>query len=115
MKLLINYSWKGNVRELENTIERVVVLHDSRIVFPKHLPDKIVDHVPEYPEADKVEIYVKHLAPEEEKIVPFKEFEKRIIEKALRACDGNVIKAARELRLGQATVYRKIKTYGISV
>ena len=115
MKLLINYSWKGNIRELENTIEAVVVLHDSRIVFPKHLPEKIVSHVSEYPEADKVEIYVKHLVPEEEEIVPFKEFEKRIIEKALRVCDGNVIKAAKELRLGQATVYRKIKTYGISV
>ena len=115
MKLLINYSWKGNVRELENVIESIVVLHDSRIVYPKHLPKKLVDHVPEYPEADKVEIHVKHLVPEEDKIIPLREVEKRTIEKALMACDGNVIKAARKLRLGQATVYRKIKTYGISV
>jgi DNA-binding NtrC family response regulator len=115
MKLIINYSWRGNVRELENVIESVVVLHDSRVVFPNHLPEKIVNHIPEYPNADKVEIQVKHLSlDEEDEILPFSEFEKRVIEQALRACDGCVVKAAKKLRLGQATVYRKIKTYGIA-
>lgn len=115
MKLLINYSWRGNVRELENTIESIVVLHDARVVMPNHLPEKIINHIPEYPEADKVEIQIKHLSFDKEEVVPFSEFEKRLIEQALKACDGCVVKAAKKLQIGQATVYRKIKTYGITV
>lgn len=115
MKLLINYSWRGNVRELENTIERIVVLHDARVVMPNHLPEKIINHIPEYPEADKVEIQIKHLSFDKEEVLPFSELEKRIIEQALKACNGCVVKAAKKLQIGQATVYRKIKTYGITV
>ncbi len=115
MKMLINYNWKGNIRELENVVEGLVVLHDGRVVFPKHLPANVVEHVPDYPEAEKVEIYVKHLFPGEDKVIPFKEVEKRVIENAIRACDGNIVKAAKKLRIGQATVYRKIKNYGISI
>jgi DNA-binding NtrC family response regulator len=46
-------------------------------------------------------------------ILPFTEVEKREIARALRICDWNVAAAAQRLQLGQATVYRKIKKYGI--
>jgi len=46
-------------------------------------------------------------------IVPLDEMERIAIEHALRKCSGNVVEAAGKLGLGQATMYRKIKRYGI--
>jgi two-component system response regulator HydG len=43
-----------------------------------------------------------------------KEVERRAIEKALALCGGNVSRAARQLAIGQATLYRKIKQYGMT-
>ena len=113
MQALLNYPWAGNVRELENVIERIVVLNNGTTVNLNHLPDKIVQYKP--PPEEELRISVQHIPEEEDKIFPFSEVEKRTIEKALRICDGNVIVAAKKLGLGQATIYRKIKLYDIKI
>ena len=46
-------------------------------------------------------------------ILPLRELEKKAIERALDICGGNVANASRHLELGQATLYRKIKKYGL--
>ncbi len=51
--------------------------------------------------------------PELQQIVPLKLVEKYAIESALTRCLGNVAEAARKLKVSQATLYRKIKQYGL--
>lgn len=110
MEALINYDWPGNVRELENTIERLVVLHDVSQVRLKHLPSPIqkVDRSIGYTEdTDTIS--------EEKGIVPLEDLERQAIEAALLKFHGNVAVAAKKLKIGQATLYRKVKKFGIAV
>jgi DNA-binding NtrC family response regulator len=104
---LINYDWPGNVRELENTIERLVVLHDTTEVKPRQLPPQIqkVDRSIGY--AGKPE------GMEEVGIEPLEELERKAIEAALLKYHGNIAVAAKRLKIGQATLYRKVKKFGI--
>jgi DNA-binding NtrC family response regulator len=102
------YAWPGNVRELENTLERIVVLHNAAQVSAKMLPANVLQGAAAAREGDPSEA-----SPGPDVIVPFTEVEKREIARALRICGWNVAKAAERLELGQATLYRKIKKYGI--
>jgi len=102
------YAWPGNVRELENAIERIVVLHNAAQVATAMLPDNVRLGAAAGREGDPSEA-----APAHDVILPFTEVEKREIARALRICGWNVAKAAERLELGQATLYRKVKKYGI--
>jgi len=109
MELLMNYNWPGNVRELENTIERVVVLSNDSQVKVKHLPSNLQnsdggDWGHEKPVLS---------AGAAKEVMSLEQVEKRAIELALKKCDGNVLEAARRLQVGQATLYRKIRKFGI--
>ncbi|MBI4412622.1 MAG: sigma-54-dependent Fis family transcriptional regulator [Deltaproteobacteria bacterium] len=106
MEALINYDWPGNVRELENTIERVVVLHNASQVKLKFLPKNIqkVNRTIAYSEQ-------AGSAFEEGRVVPLEDLERQAIQIALMQYRGNVALAAKKLRIGQATLYRKVKKY----
>ncbi|MCP5463924.1 MAG: sigma-54-dependent Fis family transcriptional regulator [Deltaproteobacteria bacterium] len=108
MEALINYDWPGNVRELENTIERLVVLHDSSEVKLKHLP----------PNIQKVDCSIGYsnetVAPRaDNNVIPLEDLERRAIEAALIKFQGNITVAAKKLKIGQATLYRKVKKFGL--
>ena len=105
---LSRYGWPGNVRELENTIERIVVLHNAAQVTTKMLPPNVLQGAAAAREGDPSEA-----PPAPDVILPFTEVERREIARALRICGWNVAKASERLELGQATLYRKIKKYGI--
>jgi DNA-binding NtrC family response regulator len=118
MRVLQTHDWPGNVRQLENTVERLVIFARGRIVEADHIPAD--DHlVSAYAErrrmlagrsADRVN------GEEFDPIVcltPIERHERAAIVDALRRVDGHVVDAARLLGLGQATVYRKIKEYAI--
>ena len=106
MEALINYDWQGNVRELENSIERVVVLHNASQVKLKFLPKHIqkVNRTIAYSEQ-------AGYASDEARVVPLEELERQAIQIALMQYRGNVALAAKKLRIGQATLYRKVKKY----
>jgi two-component system repressor protein LuxO len=105
---LSKYAWPGNVRELENVIERIVVLNNASQVTGRMLPQNVLQGASAAREGDPSE-----QAPGPDVILPFEEVEKREIARALRICGWNVARAAERLELGQATLYRKIKKYGI--
>jgi two-component system response regulator HydG len=107
MDALVNYDWPGNVRELENNIERVVVLHDDARVKPSHLPRFILGA------ERKGEPEIIGWDQGYQKILPLHLVEQYAIESAIKRCMGDVLAAARKLGIGQATLYRKIKKYGI--
>ena len=108
---LLNYDWPGNVRELENVIERVVVLHNDTRVKLAHLPTNVRQSRGRGGIQALGEPSMSSL--DTQKVIPLELVEKYAIESALKRCMGNVGEAARKLKIGQATLYRKIKQYGL--
>ena len=105
LESLSRHAWPGNIRELENVIERIVVLYDGPTVTARMLPPEVLDAAPR---AD-LDRHDRGL----DEILPFVEIERREIVRALRICEGNVSHAAERLGIGQATLYRKIKKFGL--
>ncbi len=111
MEALMNHNWPGNIRELENTIERVVVLNNDSRVKWQHLPEAL-----QKKSATENAMLPPFYSPNgDEKVLPLTLVERYAIEAALRHCGGQVAEAARKLQIGQATLYRKIKQYGLRV
>ena len=106
---LLQYEWPGNVRELENAIERVVVLNNDSQVKVKHLPP----NVQEASNIKKERTVATTFTGSGQKVIPLELVEKYAIEAALDKCSGNVGEAAKQLQIGQATLYRKLKQYGL--
>lgn len=99
MDAIEKYNWPGNVRELQNVIERAFYLTEGSIITEECLPDNM-----------RISADPKRLG---ENVVPMEVIEEASIRNALTASDGNILKAAYMLNLSRATMYRKIKRYGI--
>jgi len=97
MNLLTDYEWTGNVRELENTIESVLVINSPGVIDVQHLSQEIRD-VKERPEMIPFKIGT-----------PLEEVEKEMLVQTLRATKGNKRKAARLLGINVRTIHRKIE------
>jgi DNA-binding NtrC family response regulator len=94
---LVRYSWPGNVRELQNAVERAVVLSLTSRIDVEDLPEEIGLAVPaSYFPGD---------------VRPLEEVERDYILAVVRANDGNRAHAAEQLKIGTATLYRKLKQY----
>lgn len=97
LKLLEQNSWKGNIRELRNVIERSVILTDDETLGIETLPLEI-----QYPNTDSPE-FITTLA--------LSDIERLHIKKILDYTKGNKAETARILKIGIATLYRKIEEY----
>ncbi|MCL6560032.1 MAG: sigma 54-interacting transcriptional regulator, partial [Firmicutes bacterium] len=101
--ILAKYHWPGNVREVENIVERMLVTTESGDILPVHLPDYIINAS----ESPNNRVYVLDLCPLNEAI---EQLEKQLIQKAYeRYC--NTYLMADALRINQSTVVRKMKRY----
>ena len=106
LEVLINYKWFGNVRELENTIERAIVLADGESIELQNLPLGIQNF------EERVE--VTPLSEEEYSIKKAsKALETALIRRALKKTKGNHTHAARLLEISHRALLYKIKEYGI--
>jgi len=92
---LKNHSWRGNIRELRNIIERVVILADNTVLKASLLP---YEFQTEISEGDIMNMQV---------------MEKQHIRKVLNYTHGNKTETARLLGIGLSTLYRKMEEYGI--
>jgi len=97
---LLRYEWPGNVRELENAMERAVALARGSRVEVEDLPEEIRHAFP-MPVATKGTVR------------PLDEVEKDYILAALEVNGGNQTHTAAQLHIGAATLYRKLKSYGL--
>jgi len=100
VEILVNYDWPGNVREMENTIERAVVLTENDIIESNNL------------------LYQGLTAkavtkPDSKKYGDLAKVEKEHIIKALEKFNGNRTKASQYLGIDRKTLLRKMKGYGI--
>jgi len=102
MEVLMRYSWTGNVRELENAIERAVIICQGDTILPEYLPMKVVkgeeqepSNVPNYDEAKEL-------------------FEKKYLRNLLKISNGNVSKAAKTAGMTRQNIYIKLNKYRIN-
>jgi len=101
MDILMGYEFPGNVRELENIMERAVVLCNGELIEPGHLPDDMVN-------------FQSLLArPQTRSVVPLKENERDYIAWVIDQFDGNKTHAADALEVDRATLWRKLKRLGL--
>jgi len=106
LELLMNYKWPGNVREVENTIERAVVLTDGEKIELDNLPFEIQNYQNEVP--------MVSMAEEEYSVKKAsKMLEMGLIRKALRKTKGNHTQAAKLLEISHRALLYKLKEYGI--
>lgn len=103
---LMQYSWPGNIRELENVIEYAVAMADSKMISTKLLPFTFSQEnsMQNKEQADLLQ----------QEILPIAEMEKRHILLALEKVNWNQRKACGLLKISKATLYRRLRSYGIS-
>ena len=107
METLMSYKWYGNVRELENTIERAIVLSEKNHIESDNLPVEIQNF--------KEEFSLETLPDEEYSIKKAsKSLEINLIKKALKKMKGNHTHAARLLEISHRALLYKIKEYEIA-
>ncbi|QCX34676.1 PAS domain-containing protein [Caloramator sp. E03] len=115
IEILSSYSWPGNVRELENVIERILAMIDDRKfiteeLLPLYIKKGDYKNINKVEKKEKEGEIIKILI--EEDILTWKEYEKIIIERALKKY-GSYNAAAKALGLTHRTVSLKAKEYGI--
>lgn len=105
MEVLVNYDWPGNIRELENVIERAAILCQGQVIEPHDLslPTTSVP-LPTSGGSEKLGT-----------ALPMKEIERLHIEGILRSLHGNKPEAARILGISLKTLYTKIQQYQIKL
>jgi len=98
LKILINYSWAGNVRELENVIQRAIALCRCEVILPEDLPTSMLQETDD-------NLIEKGLREK----LSLNQLEKEYIRKVLIEVGGNKSKAAEMLGLDRKTLYRKLE------
>ncbi len=98
LKRLEKYHWPGNIRELQHTIERVVIMNDSQELLPEDFYFSVQD-----------------IKEDDLKLNNFdlEEAEKLLIIKAVSKYNGNLTRAAKDLGLTRASLYRRLEKYGL--
>jgi DNA-binding NtrC family response regulator len=97
MNLLTDYQWTGNVRELENTIESILVINSPEVIDIQHLPQEIRDL------KERLEVIPIKIG------TPLEEVEREMLIQTLRATKGNKRKAAQLLGINVRTIHRKME------
>jgi len=103
--IFLEYKWPGNIRELKNLMERLVILYPEQEITPKEIPEYM---------------YKKDIFQKEEdniKLMPLKEAreeaEKKVIKKALEIYGNNYREISKILEVDLSSLYRKIKQYNL--
>lgn len=99
IKALNEHDWRGNVRELQNVVGRGYYLAPGTTIGTAQLPPGFLE---------------EHKNFEAPSSVTMESMERELVKRALKACNGNVSKAADSIHLSRSTFYRKMKAYGIT-
>jgi two-component system nitrogen regulation response regulator NtrX len=106
IEIMLKYPWKGNVRELKNLVERLLIMTDAEVIDKKHLPEAI-----------RGEAKVRLAEPG--KVKSLKEFrglaEREFILAKLKKNNWNVSQTAREIDTPRSNLYKKLAQYGIKI
>ena len=101
MEVLINYEYPGNIRELENVVERAVVLCNGEEILAKHLPQELGQYT------------LKVYRQSGQRFPTLEENEVEYVGWVLKQVDGNKTKAAEILGIDRVSLWRKLKRWGM--
>jgi two-component system response regulator AtoC len=107
MARMLEYHWPGNARQLENVIERAMVIADDSLLLPEHFAAELIQkdrHTPQDTVFEGLSL------KDAQKVV-----EKKLITQALDETGGNRTRAARLLEISHPSLLTKIKAYGIDL
>ncbi len=114
LRRLVEYEWRGNVRELKNTIERAVIMAEGEELRSRDLPDEITTGpekgMPASPESAEAGLAVPFTADFRE---DRREFERRYISRCLEHTQGNVTRAAEILGMHRQSLQHKLRQLGL--
>jgi two-component system response regulator AtoC len=111
LDLLYRYPWPGNIRELENAIQRGVVLTDGEVLTEQELPVAIQSFA-----AGELDAKGRSLFSDSQSgIAPLEKLKEDAIRQALKVTEGNIAEAAKKLEIGRATLYRLAEKYKIKI
>lgn len=107
LKLIYDYPWPGNIREMENTIERCMIIAERDIIDVDDLPTHLRNSDSVIASDFTGNIF------NDDTIIPFEKLKEESIRHALKVTKGNIVEAAKKLHLGRATIYRLMERYNI--
>ncbi len=107
LKLIYEYNWPGNIREMENTIERCLIITEKDIIDVSDLPPHLRSSEPILNNDFNGGFF------SDDEIIPFEKLKEESIKHALKVTKGNIVEAAKKLQLGRATIYRLMDKYSI--
>jgi two-component system NtrC family response regulator len=115
LEMLVNYHWPGNVRQLKNTVERLVILTDDRILNYRSLSESWEVKPGQSPEAvprtlAELKAVKRHLLENR-----FGKIEKAFLQTALAAAAGNIAQAARQVGMQRSNFSVLMKKHGLTV
>lgn len=114
MSLFTEYHWSGNVRELENIIERLVVMIDEQMIGPKHLPANIRKTMPSISvEVPQNSHQLKELK-KRTRNKAIEDLERSFITEALKRNNGNVSKSAKDVGMKRQNFQSLMRKYNIT-
>jgi len=106
LEMMTKYPWKGNVRELKNLVERLIIMTEKEVIEPEDLPEYLLQ---------EKELFL----PDMRRVRTLKEFrdeaEKNFILLKLKLNNWNVSRTAREIDTPRSNLYKKLEQYGIKI
>ncbi|KAB2908221.1 MAG: sigma-54 dependent transcriptional regulator [Ignavibacteriales bacterium] len=106
-RLMFDYDWPGNIREMENTIERSLILTENDKIEAEDLP-------PHIRALSNAALNISNDGQlNTENTLPFEKIKELAIRNAIKVTKGNIFEAAKKLELGRATIYRLMAKYNI--
>jgi len=112
--ILMQYAWPGNVRQLQNVIRNIVVLHEDGQVMTHHLPpplDSALNEISNTPIRNTAHTVSENNLNNSADIRPLAQVEREVIEHAIAICGDNIPKAAALLEVSPSTIYRKKQSW----
>ena len=107
LKYMYEYNWPGNVREMENTIERCMIISEGDMIDAEDLPIHLRENDVSLNSDLSNSLFT------DDTIIPFEKLKEEAIKHALKITNGNIVEAAKKLQLGRATIYRLMEKYNI--
>ncbi len=109
LDMIHRYPFPGNVRELQNAVERAVVFCHEGEILPEHLPARIRKHVEEHGTSPDNTLASPHFPISDDSLPSLEEVEKRYIRHVMEKVDGNKRAAASILGIARRTLYRHLE------